>query len=333
MIYLITGAAGFVGRAVTERLLAMGQKVRALVLKGDPLARYLPKEAEQVEGDLLTGEGLEAFFALPEGEKATVVHTAAVISIAWDVKPIVRKVNVGGTRRIVQACVRHGYRLIHVASVHAIREKPKGQTMEETSTFEPDLLVGGYAKTKAEAAALVTDAVVNDGLNACIVMPSGIFGPGDYACNNLSTMMRDVLHGRLPVGIRGGYNFVDVRDVADGIVELCKRADIRGCFNLTGHTVSIRQYFESIYSAAEEKVKRVRCYIPAWLAMPALPVYMLMDKLQKRTPVFTRYALYTLTANASFSHEKAERVLGYHPRPFDETVRDTVRWMRAQGKA
>lgn len=333
MIFLVTGAAGFVGRAVTGRLLDKGHSVRALVMKNDPMARYLPKGAQQVAGDLVTGEGLEDFFALPEGEQATVVHTAGVISIAWGVRPIVRKVNVDGTRRIVEGCVRHGLRLIHVASVHAIREKPKGQTMAEPMAFEPDLMVGGYAKTKTEAAAIVSDAVINSGLHACIVFPSGILGPGDYAGNSISTMMRDVLRGRMPIGIRGGYNFVDVRDVADGIVSLCERRDLRGCFNLTGHTVTIRAYFAAIYEAAGGDIPKARCYVPVWLAALSLPVYMLIDKIKKRTPVFTRYSLYTLTTNADFSHEKAQQTLGYRPRPFLDTVRDTVAWMKEQGMA
>lgn len=331
MVYLITGAAGFLGRAVTERLVAAGKSVRALVLKDDPMAQYLPSEAEQVAGDIVTGEGLDSFFALPEGEKATVIHTAGVISIAWGIKKHVYAVNVTGSRNVIKACTQHGHRLIHVASVHAIRELPKGRTMEEPTAFVPDLMVGGYAKTKTEAAGMVVDAVVNHGLNACIVFPSGILGPGDRAGNNVSQMMKDVLRGRMPVGIRGGYDFVDVRDVADGIVALCSRPALRGCFNLTGHNVTIRQYFEAIYAAAGEGVQKAKTYVPIWVAALALPVYALRDRIKRQPPVFTRYSLYTLTSNAAFSHDKAERLLNYHPRAFQDTVRDTVEWMRKEG--
>lgn len=332
-MYLVTGAAGFVGRAVIEQLVADGQKVRALVMKNDPLAQYLPKEVRQMTGDLVTGEGLDAFFDLPGGEEATVIHTAGIISIAWKKLPEVEQVNVGGTRRIIEGCLKHACRLIHVASVHAIREKPRGQTMAEPEDFQPDCMVGGYAKTKTEAALLVQDAALRHGLRAAIVLPSGILGPGDYAGNNVSTMMRDVLRNRMPIGILGGYDFVDVRDVADGILRLCSRPELNGCFNLTGHYVTIRQYFGAIYQAAGSGVHRACFYAPAWAARLALPFYMLADRISKRTPVFTRYSLYTLTTNASFSFEKARRLLGYSPRPFEETVRDTVQWMRTHGIA
>lgn len=331
MFFLITGAAGFVGRAVTGQLAAAGHRVRALVLPGDPMVRYLPEEARQVAGDLATGEGLDAFFDVPEGEQATVIHAAGIVSIAWHKQSLVRQVNVGGTRRVVEACVRRGFRLIHVASVHAIREQPRGQTMAEPTGFDPKAVVGGYAQTKAEAAALVEEAR-RRGLNACIVLPSGIIGPGDYAGSHITAMIRGVLRGKMFAGVRGGYNFVDVRDVADGIAALCASPGCEGCYNLTGHTVSIRQFFDAICDADGE-ARRVRRYLPRWVASLALPAFALRYRIRGEKPVFTRYSLYTLGANADFCHEKAEETLGYRPRPFAETVRDTVRWMKGTGWA
>ena len=120
----------------------------------------------------------------------------------------------GGTWRILRQCLAHEVgRLIHVSSVHAIPEKPEGCVITESCDFSPGLVDGDYAKSKAAATELVFDAAER-GLNASIVFPSGIIGPGDIQGGSFTSMAKSFLAGRLVLAVRGGYDFVDVRDMA-----------------------------------------------------------------------------------------------------------------------
>lgn len=164
-----------------------------------------------------------------------IVHCAAVVTIDDIVRPEVRAVNVGGTANIIDAARRLGARLVYVSSVHALTESPAGAVMREADSFDPDTVVGGYAKTKAEAAALVLAA---DDLERVIIHPSGLLRPGDPGSTNLTHLMRRLMSGELGVVVDGGYDMVDVRDVAAAIVTACRTGD--GCYLTTGDYVTLR---------------------------------------------------------------------------------------------
>ena len=330
MKVLVTGAAGYLGGHIIRILVDRGVQVRALVLPDDPAGEQLPEKVDLCYGDLLYKPDVKRFFDVA-GDDVIVIHAAALISMKWKMDPDVRAINFGGTQNVVDACLARGFRLIHVSSVHAIKEEPHGHTIKEPICFAPGTVTGCYAKTKAEGAALVMDAMQNHGLDAAIVMPSGIVGPGASAHNNVTQMMIEYLRGTLPAGIRGGYDFVDVRDVAQTIVQLCFQKDKQGCYILAGHNVSIRHFFDAIQKSAGKKVRSIKWMVPSWMAYLALPVFSLVYKLKKETPVFTRYGVYTLTTNSDFCNEKAKLDLGFSPRPFEDTIADMVAWLYKSG--
>ena len=107
------------------------------------------------------------------------IHTAGIVSIASNIEPVLMKVNVDGSNNVIRSCIKHAVkRLVYVSSVHAIAELPYGKTMKETDSFDPDTVVGGYAKTKAIATQSAIDAR-KSGLDTVVVHPSGMIGPGD----------------------------------------------------------------------------------------------------------------------------------------------------------
>jgi dihydroflavonol-4-reductase len=73
-------------------------------------------------------------------------------------------------------------------------------------------------------------------------------------------------------------------------------------------------------------------FVPVWLARAGLPLMALYYKLKKQRPLFCAYSLYTLGSNSHYSHAKAARDLGYRARPFEETIRDTIAWLKGEGK-
>ena len=107
---------------------------------------------------------------------------------------------------ILKFCSQCGVgKLVYVSSVHAIPEKPKGTEIAETTTFSPELVRGDYAKSKAMATALVLQAA-KEGLNASVVFPSGIIGPGDLGKGSITNMLLSFLAGKLPLAVKGGYD-------------------------------------------------------------------------------------------------------------------------------
>ncbi len=325
-VYLVTGGCGFLGTEVVTQLLQAGRTVRVLALKGDPQCAALPESASLYYGDVVTGEGLDAFMTVPAGSRAIVIHTAGIIDLSPGENPLVYDVNVKGTRNVVDKCEEHGVsRLVHVSSVHAITVLPKGQVMAEPEHFDPDQVVGWYPKTKAMASNYVQDAQQR-GMNASIVFPAGIWGHGDWKQGNLIQVFKDYWAGKIPAGVAGGYNFVDVRDAAAGVIASADKGAAGENYILAGHYVTIRQMLDTFHQVTgKPPVKHI---LPMWLARAALPLLQLGSKLSGKPPIYTRYALYTLDVNAEFSITKAQRDLGYTIRPFEESLKDTFLWLK-----
>lgn len=330
-LYLVTGATGFLGGHVVSRLLARGQRVRVLVLPDDPTAPRIPQGVEVVTGDVLDQDSLRAFFRSDGGDEMYVVHCASMITMSWEVTERAHAVNVDGTRNIIRCCLeQHVNRLVYVSSVHAIPEKPDGEVITEVEAFDPGAMKGAYATTKAEASQAVMDGVHRDGLHASIVHPSGLLGPGDTQGGYLTQMLIDYDQGRIPAGVRGGYSFADVRDVAEAIIACLDHGRDGAGYILDGHYVTIRQIFEVLHR--DLGMKKTRVYFPLWVARLFLPLFTLEYALRGQKPVFSSYSLYTLGGNGSFSSARARRELAFEPRPYAETIADAVRWLRGEGR-
>lgn len=322
--YLVTGGTGFLGRSILQKLSHSGAKVRTFVLPDDPYAAMIPPDVQSVTGDLLDDASLDRFFE-GAGAGTCVIHCAGIISIASHPAPILQRVNVDGTKRVLDRCRTHGVdKLIYVSSVHALPEKPKGQTITEDCRLSPDLVEGGYAKTKAVAANLVFDAA-SQGLNACVVYPSGIIGPGDLQSGSFTTMAKDYLCGKLPLAVRGGYDFVDVRDVATGILACSERGIPGEGYILSGHYTTIKGMLEMVGRAAGLRHRSI--YLPLAIAKLAAPFYEKKTLREKKPLFFTPYSISVLGSNGQFSCRKASNQFSYQARPLEETLQDMTEWL------
>ena len=323
-LYLVTGAAGHLGSTVVDRLLKLGKRVRILVLPGE---RNLPEgEMEVCYGDVCKQESLIDFFSNPQQEQLIVIHCAGIVSIASKYQQIVYDVNVTGTKNITNLCLEYQVKkLIYVSSVHAIPEKAKGEVISEVDHFDPQAVVGLYARTKSEASAYVLQAA-EKGLNLSIVHPSGICGPFDHGKGHLTTLVIDYFSGHLPVGVIGGYDFVDVRDVANGIVACCEKGKPGECYILSNRYYSVREILGMLYQLTG--IKEIKVYLPIRLILPIASLTEAYAKMRQHTPLFTAYSLYTLNSNAIFSHAKATAELSYTAREMRESLNDTIDWLK-----
>ena len=322
-LYLITGGTGHLGQNVI-RLLQKNQNaaIRVLVLPGDPVA--LPDGVECVEGDVCNVGSLAPFFNTNGYGTVVLLHLAAYITIASKATPAVWQVNVEGTRNVMELALQSGIgRVVYVNSVHAIPEQPLPDVIAEPLRFSSDTVHGQYAKSKAAAAEVVLQ-YAKQGLNVSIVHPSGIIGPGDtQKTNHMTRTIEAMAKGRIPVSISGGYDFVDVRDVAKGILQ-CETSGKAGeCYILSGHYATIDHLAKVISGYTGRRF--LHLYIPKFIMRAAAVLGERYAMLWHRKPLFTPYSVFTLQTNAFFSHLKATRHFGYHARPLRRTIQSTLR--------
>jgi len=328
-IYVVTGAAGHLGSYIVQALLHQGARVRALLLAGERMPSFIVKSdlLSLYTGDIRNKDSLEPLFEATGDAFIIVIHCAGIISISKKKNPFIYDVNVGGTRNILEACKAHNVkRLVYISSVHALPLLPKGQVMREISFFSPENVHGQYAKTKAEATQLVLDAA-KGGLDAVVVHPAGIIGPHASDTGNISCMLKDFAGGRFRIGVRGAFDFVDVRDVTEGVLLAVQKGKCGECYILSNGLINLKEFFSTF--SEEAKLQPIKLYLPFFLAKAAAPFAELYYKLSRKTPVFTRYSLMTLTENALFSHEKATRELGYSTRDLRSTMHDIAVWLKA----
>ena len=325
--YLVTGATGFLGRVVAEELVRRKAQVHALVLHDDPYTDLLPKEVRTVIGDVCDKSSLSDFFADADS-RTCVIHCAGIVSVASRPGPRLYQVNVGGTWKVLRQCMEHDVgKMVYVSSVHAIPEKPKGCIITEDCEFSPGLVDGDYAKSKAAATELVFDAAER-GLNASIVFPSGIIGPGDLQGGSFTSMAKSFLSGKLPFAVRGGYDFVDVRDVANGILACSESGEPGKGYILSGCYVTIRRMLQLVGKAAKLKYRSI-C-LPLGLARLAAPYYERRSMRERKPLFFTPYSVSVLASNGQFSHAVASERFAYQPRPIEETLGDMTAWLLNQ---
>lgn len=331
-VFIITGANGFVGNNIVRKLIEdKNNEVRALVLPEDKTNSLDGLNCKIYKGDVTKKDSLNDIFEIKESNiELYVIHCAAIVYIKSKYNPKVYEVNVNGTKNIIEKVLEKNAKLVYVSSVHAITEKPNNETITEIKDFNPNKVEGQYAKTKAEIAKYVLEMVEKKGLNACIVHPSGIIGPNDFSNSHLTQLIIDFANGRLKACVKGGYDFVDVRDVADGIINACYKGKSGECYILSNRYVEIKELLDIVSKV--RNTKKIKVILPMWLAKLTAPLSEVYYSILKQPPLYTRYSLYTLTSNSNFSNEKAKRELDYKNRELKETIKDTVTWLKEKDK-
>lgn len=325
-VYIITGANGFLGNNIIRILEKdADNEIRAFVLKDDSIKSLENLNCKIYYGDVTNKESLSSIFENTNGKEVFVIHCAAIVYIKSKYNPLIYNVNVNGTKNIVDKVLELNAKLVYVSSVHAIPEKPNNDLITEVTNFNPDDVYGLYAKTKAEAAKYVMDAIKNKNLNACIIHPSGIIGPNDFGNSHLTQLIKVVSNGKLFACVKGGYDFVDVRDVAKGVINACKNGIKGECYILSNRYITIKELCDLICDL--QKRKRIKIILPISIAKLIAPLFELYYNLKKETPLFTKYSLYTLSSNANFSNKKARQYLDFKNRSIEDTIKDTIEWI------
>ncbi len=309
-----------------------GDKVRAFVLPNDKSAVYLPEEVEICKGDICEMEDLKRFFEVPEGMETIVLHIASIVTVAPDYNPVVMNVNVGGTKNIIRCCLDHPEckKLVYCSSTGAIPETKKGKRISEVMYFDEDQVLGCYSRSKAIATQAVLDAVEKEGLNACVVHPSGILGPEDFAVGETTKTVIEIINGAMPMGIDGSFNLCDVRDLAAGTIAAADKGRKGQCYILGNEEVSFRDFANMLVE--EAGCKPIKSFLPIGVANFLAAMLEKQAKRSGKQPLMTTFSVYNLARNNKFDSSKARSELGYTTRSYEETIRDQVAWLKAEGK-
>ncbi len=333
-IYLLTGAAGFLGTNICMQLLEAGCAVRALVLPGDKSVRYIPPQVEVVVGDLTDADSLEPFFTLPQGRRSVLIHCASMVTVDPAYSDKLMAVNVTGTRNIITKVLAHPEceKMVYVSSTGAIPEQPHGTRITEVDKFEPcdpAKVVGAYSQSKAKASQMVLDAVHVMGLKACIVHPSGILGPNDHAIGETTGTLLQIIRGEMPMGMQGSFNLCDVRDLAAGTIAAVDKGRIGECYILANEPVTLKELCDMLHEECNSK--QIKFYLPLGLADKLAQGMEKQAEKSGKKPLMTTFSVYNLARNNEFDYSKAVRELGYSTRSYRETIHDEVQWMIAEG--
>lgn len=317
---LVTGATGHVGNVLVRKLLENGEKVRAMILPGESITSLHGLDVEHVSGDVLDPGSLDACLA---GVKR-VFHLAGIITILPGDDPLVRRVNVEGTLNMLKAAMRAGVeRLVYTSSIHALARIPHGTTVDEKAPYEPDNPYGIYDQSKAQATLHVQQAA-RDGLDTVIVCPTGVIGPYDFRGSLMGAVIHSAALRKLTPYVDGAYDFVDVRDVADGLISASQHGRSGESYILSGQRISVRYLLETVREVTGKGFASFK--VPTPLAKFAARFTPLYYRLSRATPRFTPYSLEVLESNSVISHARATRELGYQPRPIIDSVRDAIHW-------
>jgi len=237
---VITGATGHLGNVLVRKLVNMNKKVRALILPGEDITSLKGLEIEKVEGDVRLPDSLRKAF-----EGADIVyHCAGIISILPGQRKQLYQVNVIGTKNVVNMCLKTKVkRLVYTSSIHALSEPAPGIVFNESREFNPENVLGEYSKSKALGTLEVLKGV-EKGLDAVILCPSGIIGPYDYRVSEMGKLIVDFVKGKIKASVSGAYDFVDVRDVAEGLILACEKGRKGEGYILSGQQISVQQLLE-----------------------------------------------------------------------------------------
>ena len=325
-IYIITGANGFLGNNIIRKLEQnVDNEIRAFVLNGESIESLKNLRCKIYYGDVTKKESLTSIFENIDGKEVFVIHCAAIVYIKSKYNPLVYNVNVNGTKNIIDKVLDINAKLVYISSVHVIPEKNNDSILSEIKNFNPDNVVGLYAKTKAIAAKCVMDAVKEKNLNACIIHPSGIIGPYDFGNSHLTQLVKKIINGQLFACVKGGYDFVDVRDVADGVISASEKNNRGECYILSNRYVTIKELADVICDIIGRK--KIKIVLPIFVAKIIAPFFEQYYNLKKQTPLFTRYSLYTLSSNSNFCNKKAKKELNFINKNITDTIIDTIQWI------
>ncbi len=316
---IVTGANGFLGSWLCKRLLDEGHEVTALVRKTSDLSEIEHLKLNYEYGDVTNKASLQTAFK----NKDYVFHLAGLIAYKKADRPMMDKVNIGGTQNVVDVLTEQKQaKLLNLSSVVAVGASFTPKELTEESPYTIHKLNLGYFETKHTAEKIVCAAAKENKIHAINVNPSTIYGFGDAKKGSRKTQVK-VARGKFPFYTGGGVNVVAAEDVTDGIMKAITKGRSGERYLLTSENMTIKELFTKISGFAGVKAPKI--------LMP-FPVLKLIGQIGDLTGSgLSVENAYTASMYHWFNCDKAKKELGFSPRPSDIAIENSVRWMKDHG--
>ena len=325
---LVTGATGFVGSAVVRKLLARGREVRCYVEPGASTENLDGLDVDLVRGDIRDRDGVGRAL---EGCSA-LYHLAAIYKLWLPDPSTIYEVNVEGTKTVLFAAMRANVdRVVYTSSIAAVGRPETGALADETTAFNLWDESNDYIRSKwlGERDAL---RFAREGLPVVVVNPAFPFGERDIAPMPTGQFIVEALGERVPGYPGGGFNAVDVDDVAEGHVLAEEHGRVGERYILGNHNLSFKEFFDSVaeIGGAKPVARRLpdRLY---WAIGWAMEAY--ANRVSQRPPMITYKAARYASRKLWFECSKAQRELGMPRTPLADTLEKAERWLRAHDYA
>lgn len=325
MKVLLTGADGLLGSNITRELLNQGHEVRVFLLPDttSPTLEGLPLERRW--GNLLDGQSV---FSAMEGCEA-VIHAAAHTGVWPTRSDLVRRVNVEGSRNVLESAHIQGIqRLVHISSASSFGFGSREQPGDETHPFRGGRYGLDYIDSKQQAQELALSYVQQKSLPVVVINPTFMFGAYD-AKPSAGRMILSVYEGKVPGYTRGGRNFAHVADVATATVNALHRGRIGECY-IAGHqNLSYAEIFGKMSDVLGVRPPRIA--MPNWGIKTLGLLGELGGRLSGKEPVLSRATARVAVDGQYYSPAKAIRELGLPQTPIEEAISASFDWHRANG--
>ena len=322
MTVAVIGASGHIGNNLCRALINKGYRVKALIHQNADSLEGLSLIRET--GDILDPQCLRDFLAGCD----VVFHAAGKISIDGDKDGMVYSVNVTGTKNIVEACLASGvHKLIYFSSIHAIEQLPEGPLDESRPLVQSSHLEHDLAKSDAEREVMKGIA---QGLETLIIIPTAAIGPYDFQPSFMGQGLLALYNRKLPSLVDGGFDFVDVRDIARAAIAAMEKGKSGERYVISGMWKTVKDLAFLVEEATGAPPPKFTS--PHWLAKMGVPLVKAVSKITHTPLLYTNETLTVLLrCNRNISSLKARRELGFYPRPLSETLRDTFEWYKETG--
>ncbi len=324
MKILITGASGFIGQRTVKNFLNRGHHINVLIRNPEHKTLFGPS-VKVVQGDITNPDMVQK--AAEETE--IIIHMAAMSTLWTNQNQLYYKINVGGTKNVLDAALKNNSKIIYISTAGVIGPQenthPVNENHRRTVPFFND-----YERSKAQAENLVKEYYEKYGLSSVILNPTRVFGPGLLSkSNSVTTIIKKYIEGTwkfIPGNKDAVGNYVFVEDVIQAIT-LAIQQNIEGeRFIVGGENASWQQFFDKL--AAVSGVKNKMYVMPIGLMLTAAHVFDSYSKIFKKPPLITPPWIKRYTYNWGADISKAREILGYTPLSLEEGMKKTIHWLQ-----
>ncbi len=317
----VTGASGHIGNVICRLLVEKGFHVKALYYSDFRSLDVL--DVEKVKGNVLIENDLDKLINGCE----IVINCAAIVSIYGDPTGLIFKTNTIGAKNVLETCIRKGVkRLIHFSSVHAVVESMQDLPFTENlpyKTKDND----AYDYSKAVGEQLLLNRQPAHPVEIVILRPSAVVGPFDFKPSPMGKALLDFYNQKIPVLAEGGFDFVDVEDVAKTAISAIEKGRSGEIYLLSGKYYSLRELTKIINKITGKNVPKL--VIPYVLLKILLPLISFLGKITGKPPLFTKTSIDALkSGHKNMDSSKAKRDLAHTNKPLEESVRNFYEWCK-----